>query len=292
VHAPGLVFVTDIGSRLVARLVREVGGADRQALLDPIQRGEWIVSLGVSDPAGSQSTRAEPLANGYRLDGRKAQVALASIADVIAVSARLTDGWYLFLVDRGASGLSVGERISTVGYQTLCPAPIGLEKVQVGKDRVLGPLPEDPHVLVRECEDMTFTATSLGLLRRCVEHAKESADRPRAGGRPPAANQAVRFSLAEMLTLLQTAEILAYRAFAAVSDGDREATSLLQCAKVFATEAACQVSEQAMQIMGISGYVKGNPVERAFRQARLGTILGHSSRAARMSIADAILARY
>ncbi|MGD9077545.1 MAG: acyl-CoA dehydrogenase family protein, partial [Desulfobacteraceae bacterium] len=106
---------------------------------------------------------------------------------------------------------------------------------------------------------------------------------------PIIAYQEVAFRLAEMLTLLQTAQLLAYRAAWTDETGDREAQVLAHCAKVFCSESAEEVASSALQILGGKGYVQGNPAEEGYRNAKYLRIAGTSSEISRMKIADEVL---
>ena len=285
-----LLFATELG-RIVCNWIADHGTPDQNdKFRRPVEAGEQIAAVGVSESAATIQTTAVKDGDDYLLSGEKKQVSLAPLADMIAVYANTESGPAVFLVPSGESGLEVGPRIHTLGYEALCTAPLRLNDVRVPKGQVIGPVAEGKLIAdLRSAEDRAVTAASLGILWLCLEEATQFANTPREGGKPPAGYQMVRFTLAEMLTLTQTAEILANRAFAAIAGNDREADSLLLCAKVFATESACKVSEQALQIMASSGYQRPNPVERAFRNARLGPIVGHTSEVARMAIADDIL---
>jgi alkylation response protein AidB-like acyl-CoA dehydrogenase len=125
----------------------------------------------------------------------------------------------------------------------------------------------------------------LGLMKRAYDEAVKASGAERDNGKPPAGHQLVRFETAEMLMLRQTAQLLAMRS---ASD---ESVVVALCAKVFVTEAACRVTEMAMQISAAAGYIKPSAIERCFREARLGTIVGHTSEVARMAIADDSLSR-
>jgi alkylation response protein AidB-like acyl-CoA dehydrogenase len=279
-----LLFATEL-QRLVCSWIADHGG-DAQHVA-PITSGEQIAAVAVSE-SGAIKTEAVKAGDGYVLNGEKTQVSLAPIADVIAVCARTEEGLAIFLVPHASAGLEVGPRIRTLGYDALCTSPLRLNDVHVPAGSMIAP--QDITGDLRAAEDRAAIAAALGILGLCLEEATQFANTPKEkGAKPPAGYQIVRFTLAEMLTLTQTSEILANRAFAAVAANDREADSLLLCAKVFAAESACTVSQQALQIMASAGYQRPNPVERAFRNARLGPIVGHTSEVARMSIADDIL---
>jgi len=276
-----LLFATEL-QRLVCSWIADHGGETQS-----ITSGEQIAVVAVSE---SVAMRTEAIKSGgeYVLNGEKTQVSLAPMADLFAVCAKTENGLAVFLTPQSAAGLEVGPRIRTLGYDALCTSPLRLDDVHVPASNMINP--QDIISDLRTAENRVAVAAALGIQSLCLEEATQFANTPKEKGvKPPAGHQIIRFTLAEMLTLFQTSEILANRAFAAIAGGDREADSLLLCAKVFATESACTVSQQALQIMASAGYQRPNPVERAFRNARLGPIIGHTSEQARMSIADDIL---
>ena len=109
------------------------------------------------------------------------------------------------------------------------------------------------------------------------------------GGKPIIAYQEVSFKLAEMLTLLQTSRLLAFRAAWMSDTSDREREILTRCAKVFCAESAEEVASKALQILGGQGYFKGNPAEEGYRDSKYLQIAGTSSEISRMKIADDLL---
>jgi len=111
----------------------------------------------------------------------------------------------------------------------------------------------------------------------------------RSGNKPIIAYQEVGFKLAEMVTIFQTARLLAYRAAWMAEAGDREGAVLAHCAKVFCAESAEEVASHALQILGGQGYLSGNPAEEAYRDAKYLQIAGTSSEISRMKIADGVL---
>jgi alkylation response protein AidB-like acyl-CoA dehydrogenase len=129
-------------------------------------------------------------------------------------------------------------------------------------------------------------------MQRSFDEAVNHAKSHLSGGKPIIAYQEVGFKLAEMLTLLQTARLLAYRAAWMTDAGDREAGVLAHCAKVFCAESAEEVASQALQILGGQGYISGNPAEGGYRDAKYLQIAGTSSEISRMKIADEVLLGY
>ena len=139
---------------------------------------------------------------------------------------------------------------------------------------------------LRLWENQIMMGASLGALKTAFESARDFAKTHKTGGKPAIAYQAVAFKLSEMMTLYQTAQLLAYRAAWTCDARPKEAESLTWCAKVFCTEASEKVASDAMQIMSGEGFLAGNPAERAYRNAKLGQICGTSSEIARVKIGD------
>jgi len=142
---------------------------------------------------------------------------------------------------------------------------------------------------VRSWEDQALTAAGLGQIKRSFDAALNYAKSHKSGGKPIIAYQEVGFKLAEMLTLFQTAQLLAYRAGWMEETGEREAPTLAYCAKVFCTESAEKVASHALQILGGQGYISGNAAEEGYRDAKYLQIAGTSSEISRMKIADKVL---
>jgi alkylation response protein AidB-like acyl-CoA dehydrogenase len=126
-------------------------------------------------------------------------------------------------------------------------------------------------------------------MKAAFEEAKAHAKTHRSGGKPIIAYQEVGFKLSEMLTQLQTAELLAYRTAWSAENGAEDVESLLLCAKVFCAEAAENVTGAALQILSGKGYFGQSVSERAYRCAKYTQIAGTSTEIARVRIGDEAL---
>jgi alkylation response protein AidB-like acyl-CoA dehydrogenase len=298
-----LLYAVEAALRPLACWITDLGTEEqRRELLPDLLAGRWLVSVALAEPrSGSApsklSTRIQPAGDGYLISGEKSTVSLAPFADWLAVFGELDAApsggrRAVGLIPRGAPGLSLGPPIITPGYGALRTSPVTLQEVRLPAGRLLVPTPGcDLTAELHAAQDAAATAAAAGILRLALEEAQRGAAIVRADGKPPAAHQAVRFALAEMLAVTQTAELLSFRAAAAKAKDDPEQAELALCAKVFASEAAGRVTEQALQILGAAGYRQGHPAERIARNARLGMIVGHPSEAARMEIADRVIAR-
>lgn len=182
------------------------------------------------------------------------------------------------------------KQLSTLGYEGATISTLTLTHCTVPKDRVVDH--SDGSKLlraVRRWEDQVLTSASLGSMRRAFDRALSYAKNHESGGKPIIAYQEIGFKLAEMLTLLQTAQLLAYRAAWMDNTRGRERDTLVHCAKVFCTESAERIASDALQILGGRGYIRGNPAEEAYRDAKWLQIAGTSTEISRMKIAESIL---
>ncbi len=294
-----LFLAVEASARLFGGLVSRFGNADELAdIMDPLRAGDIIGAVAVSedeDPSvqvGRRTVGVED-ADHVVVSGAKSFVTNAPIADFIAVVGEVLGKTAIFLIRAGSPGFTVGDRLRTVGYNGLAAAGLTLKDVRVPKSRVLGPFENDaPLRYLAAMQDVALTAASVGLMKRSIDESKRYSGGHNRGGKPVGRFQEIRFKLAEMLTVYQTSQLLLYRAGWLYGAGDPEAASVLLCAKVFAAEAAEEVSGKAMQIMAGRGYVAGNPVERAYRDAKYAAIAGTTSERARMSIADELLNKY
>jgi len=295
--APSLFLSVEADTRLFGRLISVYGTADQKAAFLPgLQDGRLIGAVGLSEAGmnieGPLDTVAVPAGSGFLVSGTKGHVVNAPIADWIAVAGKTKDRLAFFLVQAASEGLSIGPRLSTPGYDGVAISPLSLRDCAVSSGQCLGPFENNaPLRKVRSWEDEILTAASLGLMRSALDSASEFARVHKSGGKPIIAYQEIGFKLAEMLTLFQTAQLLAYRAAWMAETGDREAEILGHCAKVFCAESAEKITSASMQILGQHGYLKGHPAEAGFRNAKYLQIAGTSTEISRVKIGDAVLGR-
>ena len=294
--SPSLFLSVEMSARIFGRLVKTYGNPEqKKEILPALKEGRLIGSLALSEEGMSIEnnpfhTIGIPVEDTILVSGSKNHVVNAPIADWIAVAGTMENRVVFFLMEKETEGLAIGQRLSTLGYNGVTISAISLEDCPVPSKHLVGPLEEEnPLKTVRTWEDQTLTAGSLGLMQRCFDAARNYAKTHKSGGKPIIAHQEVGFKLAEMLTLLQTAQLLAYRAAWMVETDHREAGVLVHCAKVFSTESAEAVASHALQILGGHGYIRGNPAEEGYRDAKYLRIAGTSSEIARMKIGDEVL---
>lgn len=294
-----LCIAIESSARLFNGLVSRFAHTDRASdVARKTEKGQLIGAVAMSEsengPVPDQSlTWAEPNDGHFLVSGNKSFVTNGPIADWFAVSADVGGGQAFFLIDADQDGVEPGPRMDTMGYKGLAVSSLALDKVPVPDSLVLGPFEdEDDLTFLNVTHDMILTVASVGLIQRVIGATKNHAQSHQRGGKPIFHYQEVRFKFADMLTLYQASQLLMYRAGWLYSVDDREASTVLHCAKVFTAEASEQVAAMAMQIMAGRGYMAENPVERGFRDAKFAAMAGTTSERARMAIAADLLQKY
>jgi alkylation response protein AidB-like acyl-CoA dehydrogenase len=294
--APSLFLAAEVSARLFGRLLSVYGRASQKGeILPDIKSGSLIGAVGLAETGMSVEnnpfhTKGVAEGEGFRVSGSKAHVVNGPLADLIAVAGECDGGIAFFMVRSGTRGLSIGERLNTLGYNGVAISPLSLQGCFVPAASVIGPFPGTEAIrALRAWEDEILTAASLGLMRSAHEASVRYAKSHQSGGKPIIAFQEVGFKLAEMHTLLETARLLAFRAAWMADAAEREAPLLGRCAKVFCTEAAERLTSSALQILGQEGFKHSNPAEEGYRNAKYLQIAGTSSEISRMKIGDILL---
>ena len=268
--------------------------AIKERLFRPALLGRKIGAICMTEPnAGSDlggiATRAERAEGGYRLTGQKTWVTSATVADFFTVFARAGADAKLtiFLVERGAAGLTIGRSIHKMGVWALPTAELSFDRCFVPDSHRLSHAEGDGEEHLRKtlAEIRVITgAMAIGVARAALDASIRYATERRQFGKPIAAFQAIQLKLAEMATGLAAAELLVYdaaRRYDAGAPHHREAAM----AKLLASETAASVCDQAARIYASYGYAMEYPVQRYLRDVRFTLIGGGTSEILKMLIA-------
>ena len=252
----------------------------RRRYLVPALRGDLVATFALTEPnAGSDvaniMTRAQRRGDRYVLRGTKTWVTSAPVADMLTVAAKTSDqrgmgNIALFLLDRATMrGITLGKAIEKMSVRGSVTGEILLEDVEVPAEHLLGGETggvEKMGGVLSEIRVMT-AAISVGLARAAYGAALAYARERRAFGKPIAEHQAIGFKLADMLTSLHAAILMTYQAAAQLDAGvvvAREAAMT----KLFASETAVKITDEAARIFASYGLAMEYPVQRYFRDAR------------------------
>jgi acyl-CoA dehydrogenase len=274
----------------------------QRRFLPAVGKGEAIAAFALSEPdagsdVGAMTTRAEPDGDAWVLHGTKTWISNAGLADFYVVFARAGDapgskGLAAFVVGADTPGLRVSERIDVIA-----PHPLGtlrLDGCRVGGDRLVGK-PGDGFRIAMSVLDVfraSVGAAALGFARRALDEAVERALHRETIGQKLAGYQLIQAKLADMAVAVDAAALLVYRAAWTKDTARARVTRESSMAKLFATEAAQQVIDEAVQIFGGIGVVSGVPVERLYREIRALRIYEGTSEIQRLVIAGQVIERH
>ena len=294
--SPSLFLAVEVTTRIFGRVIAAYGSVEQKnEFLSALREGKFIGAVALSEE--SMNIESNPfftsgleVGGRFLVNGHKSHVVNGPLADWIAVAGKCGEGYAFFLVGKDSEGLAIGKNLCTLGFNGTVCSNISFENNSVPIKHVVGPFQDrKPFMTVRAWEDQILTAASLGLMRRSYETALKYAKEHKSGDRPIIEYQEVGFKLAEMLTLLQTSQLLAHRAAWMAKIEDGEADVLARCAKIFCSESAEAVASSGLQILGVSGCLSGNPVEEAYRDAKYLQIAGTSTEISRMKLGDGIM---
>ena len=252
----------------------------RARYLAPALRGDLVATFALTEPnAGSDlaglTTRAERRGDRWVLRGTKTWVTNAPVADLLTVAAKTSPerglaNIALFLLDRGAMrGITLGRAIDKMAVRASVTGEILLDDVEVPEEHLLGGETggvEKIGTILAEIRVMT-AALSVGLARAAYETALGYSRQRVAFGKPIGEHQAIGFKLADMLTSIHAATLMTYQA-AARLDAGRPIGREAAMAKLFASETAVRVTDEAARIHASYGLAMEYPVQRYFRDAR------------------------
>jgi acyl-CoA dehydrogenase len=219
------------------------------------------------------ATRAARTPDGWVLDGEKCGVPLADRAETILVYASAPDGLAAFVVERGTSGLTIGEREKNMGLRALDTFPLKLAGVKVPAANRLGGDGGDLQPLV-DAQRVATAALATGVGRAAFDYAREYAKERTAFGVPIAQKQAIAFMLSNMAIEIDAMRLLAWEAAWRLDKG-MPATREAYLAKHYAADAVLKIADNAVQVLGGHGYIRDHLVELFLRDARsFGTLDG------------------
>ena len=274
----------------------------KRKYLPGIIKGDIIGSFGLTEPeagtdAAAIKTTAVKKGNEWVLNGSKTFITNAPIADVCLVmayndkTAGPGSGVTAFIIDSNAPGYAVGKPFDKLGFRGSPTAEIFLDDCRVPGSAVLGEVGKGFIQAMQTLEygRIGMATVSLGIAVACMEAANAYSKERKAFGKPINRFQEISFKLADMMIMTDISRMLIFKAAWAKEMKDPESAVLASCAKLFASESATQIASMAVQVFGGYGYIKEFPVERLYRDAKLGEIGEGTSEIQRVLIAKSIL---
>ena len=274
----------------------------KQKYLVPLAKGEKLAAFGLTEPnAGSDASGTETTAEwngeGYILNGNKIFITNAPKADVYVVFAvtdkdKGTHGISAFIIEKGWDGFTFGDHYDKLGIRSSSTAELRFNNVFVPKENLLGNEGDGFKIAMMTLDGgrIGIAAQALGIAQGAYEAAVEYAKERVQFGRPIASQQAISFKIADMATKIRCARFLVYSA-AELKEAHEPYGKESAMAKMYASDIALEVVNDAVQIFGGTGYLKGMDVERMYRDAKITTIYEGTNEIQRIVIASHILPR-
>lgn len=274
----------------------------KQKYLVPLAKGEKIGAFGLTEPnagsdAGGTETTAVDKGDHYLLNGGKIFITNAPKADTYVIFAVTTPdigtrGISAFIVEKGWQGFEFGDHYDKMGIRSSSTAELIFNDVKVPKENLLGKEGEGFKIAMATLDGgrIGIAAQALGIAQGAFEQALAYSKERVQFGKPIAAQQGIAFKLADMATKLRCARFLVYSA-AELKEAHEPYGMESAMAKMYASDIALEVCNDALQIFGGSGFLKGMEVERAYRDAKITTIYEGTNEIQRVVIASHLVGK-
>ncbi|MFB6108398.1 MAG: acyl-CoA dehydrogenase family protein [Haloplanus sp.] len=291
-------YVLGANSTQIFLLVEYGTETQKETWLPKIATGEGRLALAISEPGtgsdvAGMDSRARRDGDEWILDGAKMWISEGTIADACIVYAK-TDpdaghrGISAFIVPTDSDGYEATPIENKLGLRSGDLAEVQLNGVRVPSDAILGEENEAFYYLMDSFNRgrIHTAAQGVGAAQGAVDAAVEYAGEREQFGQPIGEFQAIEHKLADMATRLEAGRSLTYRAADVVERDASQANRLASMAKLFTSEVAVDVADEAVQVHGGAGFVSDHPVERYYRDARILKIYEGTSEIQRDIIAD------
>lgn len=299
---PAAAVVVDVQNTLVNNAILRWGTEEQKRRYLPRLATDMVGAYALSEAgAGSDAfaltTRAVEVEDGYVLNGRKLWITNAAEAGLFVLFANAQPeagyrGITCFLVERDFPGLQVGKKEDKLGIRASSTCELILDNCRVPKSNVMGEVGKGYKIAIETLNEgrIAIAAQMTGLARAALEHAVSYARQRKQFGKPIAEFQAVQFDLARMATELEAARLLTYNA-ARLRDAGYPFVTEAAMAKYYSSEIAEQAASKAVEIFGGVGFTKDYPVEKLYRDAKIGRIYEGTTNMQLATIARQILGK-
>ncbi|RMG18245.1 MAG: acyl-CoA dehydrogenase [Planctomycetota bacterium] len=297
---PAVSVMVDVQTTLVQNMILRWGSEEiKQWILPQISKDKvaayCLSEAGSGSDAFALACEAREDGDAYVLDGHKLWITNAGEAEFFAVFATVDKslrhrGITCFLVEREQKGFSVSKKEDKLGIRASSTCEILLEGVRVPKSRILGEVGKGYKVAIETLNEgrIGIGAQMVGLARGAFEGALAYVQERKQFGRPIGENQGVQFQLAEMAARIRAARLLVWDAARRRDAGEPFLTEAAY-AKLVASRAAEYVASEAVNLFGGNGFTKEYPIEKFYRDAKIGQIYEGTTNMQLQTIAKQLL---
>ena len=256
-----------------------------------------LSEAGSGSDAFAMATRAEDRGDHFLLTGRKLWITNAAEAGIFLLfaNARPETGYKgitAFLIERECPGFRVGKKEDKLGIRASSTCELILDNCRIARENVLGQVGEGYKIAMETLNEgrIAIGAQMIGLARAALEYAVAYAKQRKQFGKTIGEFQGVQFELAKMATEIEAARLLVYNA-ARLKDAGRPFQTEAAMAKYFASEIAEKAASKAIEVHGGVGFTKDYPVEKLYRDAKIGRIYEGTSNIQLLTIAKKLLGK-
>jgi len=299
---PSVGVFVDVQNTLVNNCLLRFGTESLKAKYLPRLATDTVGAYALSE-AGSGSdafalqTRAAPGPDGWRLDGRKLWITNGAEAEVFIIFANADpDAGYrgitAFIVERDSPGFATGRKEDKLGIRASSTCELILDHCEVPAENVLGDVGKGYKIAIETLNEgrIGIGAQMIGLAQGALDHTLRYVREREQFGRAIGEFQGVQFQIAEMWTRLEAARLMVYNA-ARLKDANRPFIIEAAMAKLFSSEIAQEIASRCIDLHGGYGFTREYPVEKLYRDAKIGTIYEGTSNMQMQTIARYLLAQ-
>ena len=297
---PSAALVVDVQNTLVANAIINWGSAEQKLQYLPKLASGTVGAYALSEAAAgsdafAMATRAHDRGDHYEISGRKLWISNAVEAGLFVLFANLNPeagyrGVTAFLIDPSLPGFAVGKKEDKLGIRASSTCELVLDSCRVPKQNLLGEEGKGYKIAIETLNEgrIGIGAQSLGIAEAALDHALSYAKQRKQFGKPIAEFQGLQFQLAQMAADVEAARLLVYNA-ARLKDARKPFLTEAAMAKLVASETAVRVAAKSLDIFGGIGFTKECPVEKLYRDAKIGTIYEGTSNMQLQTIAKQLL---
>jgi len=280
---PSVGVFVDVQNTLVNNCILRWGNDEQKARILPRLAADTVGAYALSE-AGSGSdafalaTRAFRDGDGWRLEGRKLWITNGAEAGIFVVFANVDPaqgyrGITAFVVERDTPGFTIGKKENKLGIRASSTVELIFDGVKVPQENVLGEVGKGYKIAIETLNEgrIGIGAQMVGLAQGALDHTLRYVQEREQFGKKIAEFQGVQFQLAEMRTELEAARLLVYNA-ARLKDAGLPFLEEAAMAKLFASQAAQRIASRCIDLYGGYGFTKEYPVEKLYRDSKIGTI--------------------
>ena len=299
---PAAGVIVDVQNTLSITALLRWASPEQKARYLPRLAANTVAAYALSE-AGSGSdafamaTRAEDRGDHFLLTGRKLWITNAAEAGIFLLFANAGPetgykGITAFLIEREFPGFRVGKKEDKLGIRASSTCELILDNCRIARENVLGQVGEGYKIAMETLNEgrIAIGAQMIGLARAALEYAVAYAKQRKQFGKTIGEFQGVQFELAKMATEIEAARLLVYNA-ARLKDAGRPFQTEAAMAKYFASEIAEKAASKAIEVHGGVGFTKDYPVEKLYRDAKIGRIYEGTSNIQLLTIAKKLLGK-